>query len=243
MPIRFAVNGDGSTLIATVPGILRLSDSAALRESLFACLAEQPDALLIDLSGLDVEQPRALSVFTTVLRQADRWPGTPVLLYGPTPATRGLLETDAYQRRALCDDRAAALAHLDDNGRRPTSSLSEDLLPVAGSTRHARDIATEACIRWDVPELIAPASLIVSELVANVVDHAHTMMTLRLSLRQRYLNMAVRDGSPTPPAAPRQVSPEAASGRGLLLINELATHWGHLPSKDGKVVWAALRLP
>ena len=36
-------------------------------------------------------------------------------------------------------------------------------------------------------------------LVANAIDHAHTMMTLRLSLQRRYLNIAVRDGSPRPP--------------------------------------------
>ena len=56
-------------------------------------------------------------------------------------------------------------------------------------------MATEACLRWDLPHLIAPASLIASELVSNVVDHAHTMMTLRLSLRQRFLTSPSADGS------------------------------------------------
>ncbi|MDI6101178.1 ATP-binding protein [Actinoplanes sp. NEAU-A12] len=242
MSIRFEVNGDRTTLIATVSGHLRVSGVAALRRHLLECLAEQPEALLIDLSGLEVEQPRALSIFTVVLRQAAKWPGTPIMLCGPTPATRELMVVPVQHRLPLCDDLAAALAHL--NGERQTvPSVSEDLLPVAGTTRHARDLATEACLRWDLPGLVAPASVIVTELIGNVVDHAHTMMTLYLSLRPRYLNIAVSDGSPQPPAAPGPVPPEAASGRGLLLVNELADCWGHLPSKDGKVVWAALRRP
>jgi len=240
MSIRCETSGDGANLIATVSGELRLADTAPLHIALLKCLAEQPDALLVDLTGLHVRQPLALSVFTAVLRQAARWPGTPVLLCGPPPDTRRHLVAGAYRRLPLFTGTAPALAHLHDE-RLTMPSLSEELLPVSGAARHARDVVTEACLRWDLPELVAPASLIVNELVANVVDHAGTMMTLRLSLRKRYLNIAVRDGSPAPPVLSAAVSPEALNGRGLMLVNELACTWGSLPATDGKVVWAALR--
>jgi anti-anti-sigma regulatory factor len=242
MSIRFEVDGDRTNLIATVSGRLRLADHVALRDNLLKCLAEQPGALLVDLSGLEVRQPPALSALTAVLAQAARWPGTPVLLCGATPATRALLAGGVHHHRLrLCDGLTAALDLLRDH-RGAMPSLSEELLPVAGSTRHARDIATDICLRWDLPGLVAPASLIANELVANVVDHAHTMMTLRLSLRQRHLDIAVRDGSPRMPSGPARVSVDATGGRGLLLVGEMAHHWGCLPSKDGgKVVWAALR--
>jgi hypothetical protein len=238
MAVRCEVSGDGAGMVATLSGGLRLADRAALQDRLLKCLAEQPRALLVDLSAMWVDEPPALSVFTVVLRQAARWPGTPVLLCGPHPGTRELLSTTAGHRLPLHPNVEAALAHLHDR-RRTVPSISEDLLPVSGSTRHARDVATEACVRWDLPGLVAPASLIVTELVANVVDHAHTMMTLRLSLRQRYLNVAVRDGSPNPPAL--GTPPRTGGGRGLILVDELADRWGHLPSTGGKVVWAALR--
>ncbi|WP_430784326.1 ATP-binding protein [Actinoplanes sp. G11-F43] len=240
MSIRCEVSGDSVTLVAAVSGRLRLEHTVPLRDQLYKCLAEQPDALLVDLSGLHVDQPLALSILPVVLRQAARWPGTPVLLCAPPPGTRRHLGIGANQRMPLFDSRDAALAHLHD-GRRTMPSVSEELLPVSGSARHARDIATEACLRWDLPDLIAPASLVANELVANVVDHAHTMMTLRLSVRDRYLNIAVRDGSPEPPVARTPAPAEVLGGRGLLLVSELAHSWGHLPSKDGKVVWAAIR--
>jgi hypothetical protein len=37
-------------------------------------------------------------------------------------------------------------------------------------------------------------------------------------------------------------SADAVGGRGLILVEALATKWGHLPTRDGKVVWAMLRL-
>ncbi|MEU8658066.1 ATP-binding protein [Actinoplanes philippinensis] len=242
MAVRCEVSGDGGNLLIALSGELRLDDSAVLQERLLKCLAEQPHALLVDLSAMRVGQPLALAIFKVVLRQAARWPGTPILFCAPGPETRSLLSSAGNHTIPLYASVAAALTHLHDH-RRVMPSVTEDLLPVAGSTRHGRDIATEACIRWDLPDLVAPASLIVTELIANVVDHAHTMMTLRLSLRQRYLSIAVRDGSSDPPVPALDVTPLAAGGRGLLLVNELAYHWGHLPSTGGKVVWAALRRP
>ncbi|MBO3742856.1 ATP-binding protein [Actinoplanes flavus] len=240
MTIRCETRDDGANLVIAVIGELRLTDTVPLRERLLKCLAEQPGALLVDLTGLHVEQAPSLAVFTAVLRQAARWPGTPVLLYGPPAQTRRLLLAGAFRRLPLYDDRAGAIAHLHDE-RRSRPSVIDQLLPVSGSARHARDVATEACLRWDLPHLVAPASLIATELVANVIDHVHTMMTLHLTLRPRYLHVAVRDGSPVPPDPPGKIRPETAGGRGLLLVGELAHSWGWLPSKDGKVVWASLR--
>ncbi|MEU4623831.1 ATP-binding protein [Actinoplanes sp. NPDC023801] len=240
MSIRYEVNSNGANLMVALSGELGLANSTQVRDRLLKCLAEQPDSLLVDLSAMRVQQPLALAIFPAVMRQAARWPGTPVLFCSPTADTREHLSGQAFQRLPVFDGRDAALAHLHDR-RLIMPSISEELLPVSGSSRHARDVTTDACLRWDLPELIAPASLVVTELVANVVDHAGTMMTLRLSLRPRYLNVAVRDGSHDPPVAAGPASLEASRGRGLLLVTELAYRWGYLPSQDGKVVWAALR--
>ncbi|BAL90643.1 hypothetical protein AMIS_54230 [Actinoplanes missouriensis 431] len=240
MAVHCDVRSDGHTLVASPIGRLQLTDVVPLRDSLLKCLAEQPEALLIDLARLHVEQPLALAVFTTTLRQAARWPGTPVLLFGPPPRTRDLLISGAYQQLPLAADLASARARLSD-GRRVIPVIREDLLPATGSTRHARDVVTDACLCWDLPDLVAPASLIVTELVANAIDHAHTMMALRVSLRTRYLSIAVRDGSTDPPVPEGSDQPDVARGRGLLLVSSVADHWGWLPSEGGKVVWAALR--
>jgi hypothetical protein len=74
-----------------------------------------------------------------------------------------------------------------------------------------------------------------------VVDHAHTMMTLRLSQWRRSFFVAVRDGSTTePPSEVRLPEPYTVGGRGLYLVDATAHSWGCLPARDGKVVWASL---
>jgi hypothetical protein len=237
--IECDVADDGGNLVVMLTGTLGLRDVAPLRTRLLKCLAEHPDAVLVELAGLSVDEPLALAVFTAVVRQAARWPGIPVLFCSPTPTTRTLLNRGVFHRLPTFQSVAAARDHVGID-RRTLPSLSDELLPISGAARQARNVATDACLRWDLPHLVAPASLIVSELVSNVIDHAHTMATLRLSLRGAYLNIAVWDGSPVGPVKASATASDAPSGRGLLLVEASAHSWGWLPSDGGKVVWASL---
>ncbi|MFF5083817.1 ATP-binding protein [Actinoplanes sp. NPDC000266] len=239
MAVGFEVTGTRSELIVRLSGTLGLTDVSGVHTRLLKALAEQPEALLVDVSAMTVDQPLALAVFTAASRQATRWPGIPVLIYGAQPRVHELLTGPAYYRLPVFGGLEAAREQVG----AALPALSEELLPLSGAPRHARDVATEACLRWDLPGLIAPASLIANELVSNVVDHAHTMMTLRLSLRPRYLNIAVRDGSPAEPIRPGPAAADLKRGRGLLLVDASAHAWGWMPSADGKVVWASLARP
>ncbi|MCM0677052.1 ATP-binding protein [Micromonospora phytophila] len=110
---------------------------------------------------------------------------------------------------------------------------------MAGACRRARELVTDACARWNLPEAVGPASLVLSELVGNVVRHAGTPMQVTLTLRRPYLHLAVVDGSRAHAVAG---SPDARAegGRGLMLVRELTQRWGSMPAGDGKVVWATL---
>jgi anti-sigma regulatory factor (Ser/Thr protein kinase) len=118
--------------------------------------------------------------------------------------------------------------------------LSDRLLPVAGAVVRAREAVTEACVRWQLPHLLAPAALIANELVTNAVQHAGTMADFRLSLGQRYLMISVRDGSAAQPRLRRTRPSDPSSGRGLLLVEATARQWGCIATDGGKVVWASL---
>lgn len=225
--------------IARVVGVLDANGAAAVRSALIKCLAEQPEAVLVDLSEMRLADPGALSVFVAVAHQAEQWPAVPLVLYAP--------QADAaeFLRLRLTDHRLPVLPSLADAvrslERRPAvPSASEDLLPLVGAGRRAREFATEMCFQWEVPALVGPACTVVTEFVNNVVAHAHTMMTLRLSLRDRHLHIAVRDGSPDEPVLRREVTLTSLSGRGLALVDVVCRRWGSLPTEGGKVVWAVL---
>ncbi|MEV8503225.1 ATP-binding protein [Actinoplanes sp. NPDC051475] len=239
MSVETRVTADGGRLLVGLSGRLDLLDVAPLRHSLLKCIAEHPDALMLDLSELSVAEPLALSVFPSVARQAARWPAIPVVLCAPRPETRQALGLATNRQMALIDTVDIARSMLADD-RTVLPTITDDLLPIRGAARQARNVATDACLRWELPHLVAPASLIASELASNGVDHAHTMMTLRMSIRGRYLHIAVRDGAVKPPELRATTTPAAADGRGLLLVEATAHSWGWLPCDGGKVVWASL---
>ena len=117
--------------------------------------------------------------------------------------------------------------------------VTEELLPIRHAARHARDIVTEACLMWDLGHLTGTATLIVSELVSNVVDHAHTMMTLEVAVHPGHLRLTVHDGSDQPPVL-RARELTQPGGLGLRLVEANSTAWGCAAEPGGKAVWATL---
>jgi anti-anti-sigma factor len=228
-PLAWTVDETDGLAVVTLRGRLDLAGAPGLRAALLKCLAEQPSALLVDLSAMELGEETALALFTAVTRQAAHWPGTPILLCGPRPRVAELLKRGRYGTVAVRPGVAEARQQLA-SGAVVTPSLSDQL----------RNVVTEACLAWGLPELVGPASLVVSELVANAVEHAGTMMTLRIEKRTRRVHLAVRDGSPDPPVLNRAAG-LTERGRGLVLVAAVALHWGWLPTDDGKVVWASLR--
>jgi len=87
--------------------------------------------------------------------------------------------------------------------------------------------------------------LVVTELVANVVDHAGTPFEITLHREPGVLRVSVRDGCPTPPE-PRRMDPRSSRGRGLLVVQAVCRDWGYEVHRDpdagrpGKTIRAEL---
>ena len=82
--------------------------------------------------------------------------------------------------------------------------------------------------------------MVITELVANAVDHARSQCTVSLSLAHEGLWVAVRDARPGAVPRPAPIDPNAARGRGLQMVDALTTAWGVTLHIDGKTVWAVL---
>lgn len=114
------------------------------------------------------------------------------------------------------------------------------------SVAAARHFAVDALRRLGAGDLADDAALVVTELAANAVIHAHSRFWLDLALGQDALRISVRDTSPLPAAAaaaPRPATPlPAAPLHGLGAVNALAKRWGVEPlGQAGKAVWVELR--
>ncbi|HEY8728978.1 MAG TPA: ATP-binding protein [Acidothermaceae bacterium] len=90
-------------------------------------------------------------------------------------------------------------------------------------------------------ELVEAASLLLSELVTNSIVHARTDIEVRLIADEHMVRAEVSDGNPTVPST-RRSHELAGTGRGLQLMEQLATRWGVSASGVGKTVWFELAL-
>jgi PAS domain S-box-containing protein len=85
-------------------------------------------------------------------------------------------------------------------------------------------------------DLLEPASLLVSEVVTNALEHSGTTIDVSMALRDDGVLVEVGDGSRHMPAR-RHYAPTASTGRGLALLDQTATAWGVVPGVRGKTVW------
>jgi hypothetical protein len=92
--------------------------------------------------------------------------------------------------------------------------------------------------------LAADAVLLTSELAANAVQHTASgqggTFAVTICPRPPAIRICVTDGGA--PTGPSITSPgsQAASGRGLAIVNTLAGRWGHHAGPGGRTVWFEL---
>jgi anti-sigma regulatory factor (Ser/Thr protein kinase) len=80
--------------------------------------------------------------------------------------------------------------------------------------------------------------LLVSELVTNAVRHARTSFELSIAVRGPDITVSVVDHDQVHQPRLRHPAALDTSGRGLHLVQELATSWGtELVARDAKRVW------
>ena len=102
-----------------------------------------------------------------------------------------------------------------------------------------------ALASWGIAaEVIETAELITSELVTNAVKASGMSFDpigLTLCYAGQGLRIEVTDGCPTPPTL-SHATPEAESGRGMLIVEMLSREWSYsyLPSGLGKTVYCVL---
>lgn len=94
---------------------------------------------------------------------------------------------------------------------------------------------------WDAAELADPVELLVSELVTNAVVHVGADIRLCLEKLPAGVRVRVFDpGEDTIAARRREVPPDSPSGRGLLIVDNVADRWGVQRTDAGKQVWFEL---
>ncbi|MDJ0463892.1 ATP-binding protein [Streptomyces sp. H27-C3] len=103
---------------------------------------------------------------------------------------------------------------------------------------------------WRVSAAVTESLLLVSELVANAVQHAGAVtdrLHVSMALGCSWLQLEVLDGDPVLPCTGREVDVDAESGRGLLIVHlliaEMCGEVTALPRGCGKALRVRIPVP
>ena len=119
-----------------------------------------------------------------------------------------------------------------------STSLAADTSSAAAARRFTVDVLKQ----WGCGELVDTVTLLVSELVTNAVLHARSASRLVLRQTGGNLRVEIGDDSAATPTR-RSYAADAGTGRGMMLVEALASRWGSDRVGDGKRVWFELPLP
>jgi anti-sigma regulatory factor (Ser/Thr protein kinase) len=108
------------------------------------------------------------------------------------------------------------------------------LARVVSTAREARAFVLAMPLNDDLKER---AMLVVSELATNAIVHGGGVLYLQFLRRAGCVRVEVADASPK---LPGRVKVNLTSGRGLQMVDVLASAWGAELQPWGKVVWAEL---
>jgi DNA-binding NarL/FixJ family response regulator len=227
-------------LLSGVPGVEVVTEAGDGKAALGEAAAHQPDLVVLDMVMPVLSGMQALPL----LRQV-------------APASRVVVLTSEPPARGAAAALAAGAAAYVEKGGNP-GHLVQDILSGAGlvdavvevlhprahqsfaattqAPSQARAFARSTLQQWADADTVDTVELLLSELVTNAVVHANSSPDVALRLLPDRLHVAVTDRMQLdldrPPA-----DDDAESGRGLSLVEALASSWGTVPVDDGKIVW------
>jgi CheY-like chemotaxis protein/anti-sigma regulatory factor (Ser/Thr protein kinase) len=203
-------------------------------EAVDLAAALEPDVMVLDL-GLPDVTPREL--LAGVRRTC---PTAGIVMFSGAVTDRAWFElrSDGYVSKGSNLDRLLDLVE-SVGTERPTDRAVVDLPETLLAPKEARDAIREVLARWGYDEIIEDASLVVSELVGNAVEHARTGSVVVINRSEGGLRIEVTDHGDADPV-PEAPGADAERGRGLMIVSALETAWGVHHGPRSKSVWVEL---
>jgi CheY-like chemotaxis protein len=212
-------------VLAGRPELTVVHEATTTRDAIESTARLHPDVVVMDVGLSDVAGHDVMRSLRSV-----------------SPATRVVLHARAADVDAPGTD--GWLAQMTDivvdPARAPDLAWRLELPGSATSVPLARASVAGLLSEWGLPGSVDVAGLLVSELVANAVQHVHGSCALEVTHHAGVLRIGVTDRGPGMPD-PRSLEPSAENGRGLHIISALSEAWGvDQLAGTGKHVWAEL---
>lgn len=118
---------------------------------------------------------------------------------------------------------------------------SQGFAPQPSASREARKFVRDT-LDGAGTDLIATAELLVSELVANAIEHATGPPDVNVVVLDHAIRIEVFDDDNTPPKM-KTPAPTEPTGRGLTIVDRLASRWSTEHVGTAKIIWFELDRP
>jgi anti-anti-sigma regulatory factor len=232
---------NATAALLTVRGTLDSSTYRGLRDRIIKAALEEPKAVIVDVSRLDVPAESAWVVFTSARWHVATWPEVPIILVCTHPPGRSAIIRNGIARYVPVYPsidtaiEAASTASLPPLRRRARAQLRAEVASLA----RARELVTDWLTAWSQAELAPVAKVVVTTLVENVLQHTDSEPAVRLEFDGSAVTVAVEDTNPAP-AGPREAQERHSVPSGLHIVSALCRAWGNAPTSSGKTVWAVI---
>jgi len=196
----------------------------------------RPDVVVLDLGLPDMA---ATDVLGLVRRSSAT---SRIVIFSGMGSDRSWFEdrADGYVvKDAELDD---LLDLVEEVARSPHDEAMVELAHDPIAAREARAVVRNVLVHWGRGDLLDKASLVVSELVTNAVQHAASTCLVVVSRTAEGIRVAVRDTGPGTPAVGSS-DQEDERGRGMMIVEALASAWGVDVEGASKTVWVDLAAP
>jgi anti-anti-sigma factor len=238
--LSVAARREQSVLVLTVDGVLDPSNSAALRDSIVKATLNEPSAVIVNVSALQVPAESAWSAFVNARWQIDPQADVPIVLVCAQRAAReAIARSGVTHFMPVYPTEKGAMTALGRLARRTVRRADAQLAANLASLRESRRLVREWLTAWSHTELIPVALVVVNVFVENVLEHTGSVPMMRIESDGATATIAVSDGS----SAPAQRLPSPATGldmSGLAIVAALSRAWGSTPTSSGKTVWAVI---
>jgi DNA-binding NarL/FixJ family response regulator len=221
-------------------GIGPIEEAVDASQGLLAATTFHPDLVLLDIgmpgrSGLDVLPDLVEAVPDARIVVLSNFPRQRL---GEMARAKGAV---GYVEKRVAPERLVAEVLLAAAISEAAVEQAAELPADPTSPRAARALVRGLLGTEDVA-FVESVELVVSELVTNAITHGRSSPRIEVALGRRSVRVAVHDDNPTLPTH-REPDVDRPGGRGLHLVDHIASRWGSEPTPDGKVVWFEMDRP
>lgn len=217
--------------VLSVRGPVTAEDTQPLRRAVLEALTHEAYAVVLDLEHAGTLPAETCSALADLPARPESWPPASLVVspLGGGPQVPGWLSA------------AGVVQALQQLERRAQPRTRIDVDHSDQGPGQARAAVTARAQELGLPDDVCDdVVLLVSELVTNAIRYASPPVRLELQSCDQDVVVTVTDGSCEHPTA-RQADDQAEGGRGMLLVDRLASDHGVRVDAPGKAVWARVR--